>query len=133
MVLVVDADLTVRAVRYPVTDIAATGGLDLDVATRSEAPMTDRVTWRRFAQVSIYDIAIGALSGGPANLDQYRDKDPAHRQRGLQVRPAAPQYAALQHLSEAYSPRGLVVLGVPCNQFGGQEPGTATRSPTSAR
>ncbi|MDE2319368.1 MAG: glutathione peroxidase [Rhodospirillales bacterium] len=36
-----------------------------------------------------------------------------------------PQYAGLQKLWETYSPRGLMVLGVPCNDFGGQEPGNA--------
>lgn len=36
-----------------------------------------------------------------------------------------PQYAKLQALHEKYSERGLHVLGFPCNQFGGQEPGTA--------
>jgi glutathione peroxidase len=35
-----------------------------------------------------------------------------------------PQYSQLQALSEKYAARGLVVLGVPCNDFGGQEPGT---------
>ncbi len=35
-----------------------------------------------------------------------------------------PQYRQLQALHEKYSGRGLVVLGFPCNQFGGQEPGT---------
>ena len=35
-----------------------------------------------------------------------------------------PQYAGLQELYERYKDRGLVVLGFPCNQFGGQEPGT---------
>jgi glutathione peroxidase len=35
-----------------------------------------------------------------------------------------PQYAGLQELWEGYRDRGLVVLGFPCNQFGGQEPGT---------
>jgi glutathione peroxidase len=35
-----------------------------------------------------------------------------------------PQYAGLQELYEGYRDRGLVVLGFPCNQFGGQEPGT---------
>lgn len=34
-----------------------------------------------------------------------------------------PQYAGLQKLHEEWSGRGLVVLGFPCNQFGGQEPG----------
>jgi glutathione peroxidase len=38
---------------------------------------------------------------------------------------ATPQYAALQALHEKYGERGLVVLGFPCNQFGGQEPGSA--------
>jgi len=37
-----------------------------------------------------------------------------------------PQYTALQALHEKLGPKGLVVIGVPCNQFGGQEPGTAS-------
>ena len=36
-----------------------------------------------------------------------------------------PQYAGLQKLHETYGPRGLVVIGFPCNQFGAQEPGSA--------
>lgn len=36
-----------------------------------------------------------------------------------------PQYAELQQLWDRYRARGLVVLGVPCNDFGGQEPGAA--------
>ena len=35
-----------------------------------------------------------------------------------------PQYAGLQALHERFRDQGLVVLGFPCNQFGGQEPGT---------
>lgn len=35
-----------------------------------------------------------------------------------------PQYAGLQKLHDAYADRGLQVLGFPCNQFGGQEPGS---------
>jgi glutathione peroxidase len=74
--------------------------------------------------VSIYDVEIGALQGGPADLSQYRDRvllivNVASR-CGL-----TPQYAGLQKLADEYADRGLVVLGVPCNQFGGQEPGTA--------
>jgi glutathione peroxidase len=34
-----------------------------------------------------------------------------------------PQYAGLEKLHEEYDGKGLVVLGLPCNQFGGQEPG----------
>ncbi|MGE4481680.1 glutathione peroxidase [Acidocella sp.] len=36
-----------------------------------------------------------------------------------------PQYAGLQRLWREYAPRGLMVVGVPCNDFGGQEPGSA--------
>ncbi len=35
-----------------------------------------------------------------------------------------PQYAALEELARTYGPRGLTVLGTPCNQFLGQEPGS---------
>ena len=74
--------------------------------------------------MTLYDIPIGALQGGPADLAQYRDKAllivNVASQCGL-----TPQYAGLQKLAQAYHERGLVVLGVPCNQFGGQEPGTA--------
>jgi glutathione peroxidase len=73
--------------------------------------------------VSIFDVAIGALDGGPANLEQYRGK------AVLVVNVASkcgltPQYASLQRLYETYADRGLVVLAVPCNQFGAQEPGS---------
>ena len=73
---------------------------------------------------SIYDVPIGALGGGPADLGQYQGKTllvvNVASQCGL-----TPQYAGLQKLYDTYAERGLVVLGVPCNQFGGQEPGTA--------
>ncbi|MCY6410861.1 glutathione peroxidase [Acinetobacter sp. VNH17] len=35
-----------------------------------------------------------------------------------------PQFAGLEKLYEKYKPRGLEILGFPCNQFGGQDPGT---------
>ena len=36
-----------------------------------------------------------------------------------------PQYAGLEQLHDQYADRGFAVVGVPCNQFGGQEPGTS--------
>jgi glutathione peroxidase len=74
--------------------------------------------------VTVFDVDINALSGGPAYLGQYRGR------AVLVVNVASkcgltPQYAGLQALAETYADRGLVVLGVPCNQFRGQEPGTA--------
>jgi glutathione peroxidase len=74
--------------------------------------------------MTVHDVSIGALRGGSADLSQYRDK------AVLVVNVASkcgltPQYAGLQSLYDTYADRGLVVLGVPCNQFAGQEPGTA--------
>jgi glutathione peroxidase len=73
---------------------------------------------------SIYDIKLVDLRGKPLELDQFRD------QALLIVNVASkcgmtPQYEALEQLQEQYAERGFSVLGVPCNQFGGQEPGTA--------
>jgi glutathione peroxidase len=72
----------------------------------------------------VLDVEIGALKGGPADLKQYDG------QVVLVVNVASrcgftPQYGALEELQERYAARGFTVLGVPCNQFGGQEPGTA--------
>lgn len=74
--------------------------------------------------MSIYDVDIERLQGGPADLGQYRGK------AVLVVNVASrcgltPQYEGLQRLQETYAGRGFTVLGVPCNQFMGQEPGTA--------
>jgi glutathione peroxidase len=74
--------------------------------------------------MTIFDVDMDALAGGSAELDRYRGS------AVLVVNVASrcgltPQYAGLQKLSDTYADRGLVVLGVPCNQFGGQEPGTA--------
>jgi glutathione peroxidase len=74
--------------------------------------------------MSIYDVTINALDGGPADLHDYDDKAVlvvnVASQCGL-----TPQYTGLEQLHEQYADRGFSVLGVPCNQFGGQEPGTA--------
>jgi glutathione peroxidase len=73
--------------------------------------------------MSVYDVDIQDLRGGPADLAQYRGKTT------LVVNVASrcgltPQYKVLEELHERYAPRGFTVLGVPCNQFLGQEPGT---------
>ncbi|MFC3572968.1 glutathione peroxidase [Streptomyces yaanensis] len=73
---------------------------------------------------NILDVEIGALEGGSADLSQYAGK------AVLVVNVASkcgltPQYAGLERLQERYAPLGFTVLGVPCNQFLGQEPGSA--------
>jgi glutathione peroxidase len=72
---------------------------------------------------SIYDIPLKDIDGKDTSLKPYQGKVM------LIVNVASkcgytPQYTALEALYLKYQDRGLVVLGFPCNQFGGQEPGT---------
>ncbi|WP_037859392.1 glutathione peroxidase [Streptomyces sp. NRRL S-340] len=75
-------------------------------------------------QGSPLEVEIGALQGGSADLGQYAGR------AVLVVNVASrcgltPQYAGLEKLHERYADQGFTVLGVPCNQFMGQEPGSA--------
>ncbi|KUN21346.1 glutathione peroxidase [Streptomyces antibioticus] len=69
-------------------------------------------------------VQIGTLQGGAADLSQYAG------QAVLIVNVASkcgltPQYTGLENLQKSYADQGFTVLGVPCNQFLGQEPGSA--------
>ncbi|WP_405266470.1 glutathione peroxidase [Cellulophaga sp. Ld12] len=73
---------------------------------------------------SIYDIPINDLNGVPISLEDFKGK------KLLFVNVASEcgftkQYKELQSLSDTYKDN-LVVIGSPCNQFGGQEPGEAS-------
>ena len=74
--------------------------------------------------MSVYDHSINTLGGEPADLHDLADKV------SLVVNVASkcgltPQYSGLEQLQQTYADRGFTVLGVPCNQFKGQEPGSA--------
>ena len=73
--------------------------------------------------MSLYAIEINSLDGNPVNLSDYKGK------HILFVNVASEcgftrQYSDLQKLYETYQDQ-LMIIGVPCNQFGSQEPGTA--------
>ena len=73
--------------------------------------------------MTIYDIPVKTLSGADSSLGALAGKTL------LVVNVASkcgltPQYTALEELHERLAPRGFSVVGFPCNQFGGQEPGT---------
>ncbi|GGL12309.1 glutathione peroxidase [Planomonospora parontospora] len=75
--------------------------------------------------MSIRDIPVQTLDGAPTTLAEL-----AADKSVLVVNVASrcgltPQYAGLVRLQQAYAERGFTVVGVPCNQFMGQEPGTA--------
>ena len=74
--------------------------------------------------MSIFDAPIATLAGEPSSLEPYEGK------ALLLVNVASkcgltPQYTGLERLQETYGDRGFSVVGFPCNQFLGQEPGSA--------
>ncbi|MFJ2807044.1 glutathione peroxidase [Kitasatospora sp. NPDC087271] len=74
--------------------------------------------------MSLYDIPLRTLTGEPTSLADYKGK------ALLIVNVASkcgltPQYTGLENLQQRYAARGFTVLGFPCNQFAGQEPGSA--------
>lgn len=73
---------------------------------------------------SAHDFVFEKLEGGKLDMSQYKGK------AVLVVNTASfcgytPQYEGLQSLWESYKDKGLVVLGVPANNFGAQEPGSS--------
>jgi glutathione peroxidase len=75
--------------------------------------------------MSVYDAKIAALDGSADRLGEEKGKVT------LMVNVASkcgltPQYEGLERIHEQYADRGFSVLGFPCNQFMGQEPGTPT-------
>ena len=84
------------------------------------------------AETTAYDFTLTGIDGKPMPLAQFKG------QPVLVVNTASecgytPQYEELEALWLAYRDKGLVIVGVPSNDFGAQEPGSARRSPASAR
>lgn len=73
--------------------------------------------------MTLYDVSIAALDGTPGVLEPQKGKVT------LMVNVASrcgltPQYEGLERLQQQYADKGFTVLGLPCNQFGAQEPGS---------
>ncbi|WP_132993007.1 glutathione peroxidase [Gordonia zhaorongruii] len=71
----------------------------------------------------VKSVPVNALDGSPADLSEFGG--PLLVVNVASKCGLTPQYTKLEELQKEYGPRGLTVVGVPCNQFMGQEPGTA--------
>jgi glutathione peroxidase len=72
---------------------------------------------------TVYDFEALAISGQSVPLNQYKGK-PLLIVNTASACGFTPQFAGLEELHKAYGPKGLVVLGFPCNQFGAQDKGS---------
>jgi glutathione peroxidase len=73
----------------------------------------------------LLDLPIARLDGTPATIGELTGGRPALLVNVASRCGLTPQYAALEQLHETYADRGFTVVGLPCNQFQGQEPGSA--------
>lgn len=75
------------------------------------------------SEANVFGFQVRDVKGNDVSLEQYRGK------ALLIVNVASkcgftPQYKGLEELYKKFSAKGFVILGFPCNQFGGQEPGS---------
>ncbi|NOT59320.1 MAG: glutathione peroxidase [Acidobacteria bacterium] len=103
------------------------GVLSLSITACAQSPQLAKTATTKAGETmsakSVYDFTLKTIEGKPMKLDSLKGKVV------LLVNVASkcgytPQYTGLQALYKKYQDQGLVVLGVPANNFGGQEPGT---------
>jgi glutathione peroxidase len=75
--------------------------------------------------MTILDSPIARLDGSAATLGELTGGKPALLVNVASKCGLTPQYTGLEQLQEKYAERGFTVVGLPCNQFMGQEPGSA--------
>lgn len=75
--------------------------------------------------MSIREIPLRTLTGAPTTLAELVGDKAVLLVNVASKCGLTPQYSGLVELNKTYGPRGFTVIGVPCNQFMGQEPGTA--------
>jgi len=89
----------------------------------NDGPGTLAAATETTSQMSFHDLSATDINGNTVTFDSFKGM------KVLVVNTASEcgytrQYAQLQELHEAYKDKGLVVIGFPCNDFGGQEPGS---------
>lgn len=103
---------------------AATEHAAADHGTAGSAEGATTLNLTEKDMTALFETPVNTLDGEPSSLG-------AHKGKALLVVNVAskcgltPQYTELEKLHKDYAGRGFAVVGFPCNQFGGQEPGSA--------
>jgi glutathione peroxidase len=84
------------------------------------------------SRITAYAFSFGGLAGGNIRLADYAGR-PILIVNTASLCGFTPQYAGLQELWTEFSARGLMIVGIPSNDFGGQEPGGATEIAETAQ
>jgi glutathione peroxidase len=84
------------------------------------------------SRITAYAFSFAALAGGEIRLADFAGK-PVMVVNTASLCGFTPQYAGLQQLWTGFHDRGLMIVGVPSNDFGGQEPGGATEIAETAQ
>ena len=84
------------------------------------------------SRITAYAFSFGGLTGGDIRLSEYAGR-PLLIVNTASLCGFTPQYAGLQELWTEFSGRGLLIVGVPSNDFGGQEPGGAAEIAKTAQ
>ena len=106
---------------------AAVAGIALSIsgaACTQSMPVTDELK-EKWSDKTLFDIETRTLEGKTLKMSEWKGK------AVLVVNVASKcgftgQYEGLEKLSDQWKDKGLIVVGVPCNDFGGQEPGSAS-------
>ena len=85
------------------------------------------------SRITAYAFSFPALAGGDIRLADYAGRPLLVVNTRLALCGFTPQYAGLQELWTEFHDRGLMIIGVPSNDFGGQEPGGATEIAETAQ
>ena len=84
------------------------------------------------SRITAYAFSFPGLAGGDIRLSEYAGR-PLLIVNTASLCGFTPQYGGLQELWTEFSSRGLMIVGVPSNDFGGQEPGGATEIAATAQ
>jgi glutathione peroxidase len=103
--------------------LTAIAGVAASAGAKAQAGMS---------RITAYAFSFGGLAGGNIRLADYAGR-PILIVNTASLCGFTPQYAGLQELWTEFSARGLMIIGVPSNDFGGQEPGGATEIAETAQ